>query len=108
MTRLHDYDVLHNSRIQGAGLFTHLDELADANRGSNFMHLLLSHTISQHKHIAREKGGGPYLDLPLADGFLWKHRTIAHHALLLEVRYRQSLLLWLGLHHPPGLIPGFF
>jgi hypothetical protein len=72
------------------------------------MHLLLSHPVSQHKHIARKEGDGSYPDLPLADGLLLKLWAIRRHALLLEVRYRQSLLLWLGLHHPPGLIPGFF
>jgi len=39
---------------------------------------------------------------------LLKLRAIRRHALLLEVRYGQRLLLWLGLQHPPELIPSFF
>ena len=68
------------------------------------MHLLLGHFISQHKHVAREEGGGPYSNLPLADGFLWIHRAVGRHALLLEVGDGLNLMPWLGLHHPPGLI----
>ena len=59
MACLHGHDVSHQSGIQGAGRFTNLDELTDANRGSNGVYLLLCHLISQHKHIAREEGGGP-------------------------------------------------
>ena len=70
------------------------------------MHLLLGQLISQHKHVAREEGGGPYPDLPLMDGFLLKLRAVSGYALLLEVDHRLNFMLWLGLHHPPGFIPG--
>ena len=106
MACFYGYDVLHQSRIQVAGHIPHLDELTDANRGPNSVHLLLGHFISQHKQIAREEWGGPYPDLTLADGLLWIHRAVGRHALLLEVRHGSNFMLWLGLHHPPGLIAG--
>lgn len=106
MTCLHGHDVLHQSCIQGAGHIPHLDQLTDANRGSDSMHLLLCHPISQHKHVAREEGGGPHPDLPLMDGFLLKLRAVSVYALLIQVHHRLIFLLWLGLHHPPGLIAG--